>query len=166
MTSIKLLASLAPAILMAGCAASGDYPSLAQRPAERETGTFTPDTAEAAPLPPPPISADVAARLASLQRDAEAAHAEFNRAAPAAERAAGGAGAVGSDGWAAAQVALADLDSLRSRAAVALAEIDLLWIDATVDGGPQSAIAPVRDRIESLIAAEDAVLARLRARVG
>ncbi len=166
MTVFKRLAAIVPAMLLAGCAASSDYPSLAQRPAERIGGTFTPDEAEPAPLPPPPPSADLVARLASLQRDAESLNAEFNRAAPAAQRLAAASGATGSDSWAVAQVALADLDSLRSRAAIALAELDLLWVDATVEGGPQDTIGPVRERVESLIAAQDAVLSRLRARVG
>jgi hypothetical protein len=63
-------------------------------------------------------------------------------------------------------VALADLDSLRSRVAVSLAELDALWVDSNVDGGPRDAIGAARDSVEALVAQEDEVLARLRARVG
>ena len=166
MTPPRRLPTLAAPLLLAACATPGDYPSLAQREVERATGTLAPDAAEPDPAPPTPPSAELVQRLTELQRDAQAAHSEFTRTAPAAERLATAAARAPSDSWAAAQVALADLDSLRSRAAVALAELDILWADATVAGGPREAIAPVRERVEGMIAAEDAVLARLRARVG
>lgn len=165
MTHIRPLALVPLIALLGACATSGEYPSLAQRPAERATGSFTPDAPEVQPTAPSPPSADLVQRLASLQRDAETAHAEFTRATPAAERLAAASGAAPSDSWAAAQVALADLDSLRSRASIPLAELDTLWADASIADSPRSEIAQVRARVESLIAAEDAVLARLRARV-
>jgi hypothetical protein len=161
---IKALIPIAP-FALAACATSGEYPSLAQRPAERAQGTFTAEAAE--PAPPPPVlpSADLAARLAELQRQAESAHGEFRRAAPAAQRLANAAGSRGSDSWASAEVALSDLDSIRSRAAIALADLDTLWVDATLEGGAREAIAVVRSSVEALIAEEDAVLARLRGRI-
>lgn len=161
----SLAAFFLPALL-AACASTGDYPSLAQRPAERAQGTFTPDVTDAAPAPPPAPSADLIVRLESLRRDALARHREFTAALPAAQRLADAAGATGSDSWASAQVALADLDSLRSRAAVALADLDALWVDSTVEAGPRETIGPVRDEIESLVRQEDEALARLRGRVG
>ena len=164
-TPYRLFPILALPAVAACTTPVGDYPSLAQRPAERIEGTFQPDTAE--PVPPPPVlpSADLAARLAQLRRDAEAAHAEFRANTPAAERIARAGGATGSDSWAAAQVALADLDSIRSRSAIALAELDTLWVDATLEAGPREAVGAVRDAVETLIAEEDAVLARLRGRL-
>jgi len=161
------LALLVSLVLLAGCAsASGDYPSLAQRPAERAQGTFTPDAPDAAPPLPVLPSADLAARLAELSRQADATHAEFRGATPAAERLASVAGSRGSDSWAAAEVALSDLDSIRSRTAVALADLDTLWVDATLEAGPREAIGMARTVVEALVAEEDAVLARLRGRVG
>ena len=166
MTSVYRLAALAPALFLCACASTGDYPSLAQRPVERAQGTFTPDTAEPAPAPPPAPSADLLARLADLQRDATSLHAQFVEATPAATRIATAAGATGSDSWASAQVALADLDSLRSRVAVSLAELDALWVDSTVETGPRDAIGAARDSVQALVAQEDEVLSRLRGRVG
>lgn len=166
---MKTVYRLVPILALASVAActtpGGDYPSLAQRPAERIEGTFTPDTAE--PAPPPPIlpSADLAARLDQLRRDAEAAHAEFRANTPAAERLVRAGGGTASDSWAAAQVALADLDSIRSRATVALADLDTLWVDTTLEAGPREAVGSVRDAIEALVAEEDAVLSRLRGRL-
>lgn len=166
MTRFYPLPPLVSIVLLAGCAsASGDYPSLAQGPAERAQGTFAPDTADAAPPPPVLPSADLVARLAELRRQAVATHAEFRHAAPAAERLANAAGSRGSDSWAAAEVALSDLDSIRSRVAVALADLDTLWVDATLEAGPREAIGTTRAAIEALVAEEDAALARLRGRL-
>ena len=162
---LRLLA-LAPIAILAGCASSGDYPSLAQRPAERVQGTLTPATAEATPAPPPAPSANLVERLAGLQREAAARHTEFTAALPSAERLANAAGATGSDSWASAQVALADLDSLRSRVAVSLADLDTLWVDATLDGGARDAIGATRSEVETIVRQEDEALARLRGRVG
>jgi hypothetical protein len=162
----RLLASVGPAMLLTACASAGDYPSLAQRPVERIEGKFDTDSPEPAPAPPPAPSADLVARLADLQRDAASLHARFVESSPAATRLAAAAGARGSDSWASAQVALADLDSLRSQVAVSLAELDGLWVDSNVEGGPREAIGTARDSVEALVAQEDEVLARLRSRVG
>ena len=153
-------------MLLAACASAGDYPSLAQRPAERVEGTFAPGAAETEPAPPPAPSADLVVRLENLRREALARHREFTAALPAAQRLAAAAGSTGSDSWASAQVALADLDSLRSRAAVSLADLDTLWVDATLDGGAREAIGATRSEVESLVRQEDEALASLRARVG
>jgi hypothetical protein len=163
---VHRLAALAPALFLCACASTGDYPSLAQRPVERAQGMFAPDTPEPAPAPPATPSADLVARLADLQRDAASLHAQFVQAAPAATRLAAAAGGTGSDSWASAQVALADLDSLRSRVAVSLADLDALWVDSTVESGPRDAIGAARDSVQALVAQEDDVLARLRSRVG
>lgn len=162
---IRLLA-LAPIAVLAACASGGDYPSLAQRPAERVQGTLTPDAAQAAPAAPVVPSADLTRRLAELRNEAAARHGEFSAALPAAQRLVNAAGATGSDSWASAQVALADLDSLRSRASVPLADLDTLAVDATIDDGPRAAIDSVRSEVESLVRQEDEALARLRGRAG
>ena len=166
MNICRLFTSVGPAMLLTACASAGDYPSLAQRPVERVEGAFAADTPQPAPAPPPIPSADLVARIAGLKRDANALHAQFVEVAPAATRIATAAGAKGSDSWANAQVALADLDSLRSRVAVYLADLDALWVDANVERGPRDAIGPARDSVQALVAQEDEVLARLRARVG
>lgn len=154
------------AISLGACASgSGDYPSLALREAERVEGTFEPETAEApAPAPAPP-SADLLARLGQLRQAAASAHAEFLVAVPAAERLARTAGTVGSDSWASAQVALASLDAARSRAAVALGDLDVLYVDATLAAEQREAIGATRAEVVGLIDQEDATLARLRARL-
>ncbi len=158
----KVLPCIVLADLLAGCATPTDYPSLALRPAEHVENTLPPDYAE--PRPPVPIlpSADLSARLAELERQARAVHGEFVKATPAARRLAAAAGPTASDSWASAQVALADLDSLRSRVAIVLADLDSLWADATLEAGPREAIGNVRGNVEDLVAQEDTVLAQLR----
>ncbi|WP_370189088.1 hypothetical protein [Qipengyuania sp.] len=159
------------AILLAGCAttAAERYPSLATRDVERAEGTFEP--VETAKLEVPPVEVDqgtnLAERLDALVAQAREAHAGFLAAVPAAERrvrAASGS-SVGSDSWAVAQVALADLDSARSTAAIALGDLDILFTAATVQAEDAAAIVTARDSVIALVAEEDAVLERLRAQV-
>jgi len=165
-----MLRPLAPplfALALSACAASSDrYPSLAIRDAERVEGTFEPDAGDAAAPAPSPPSAELVARLGQLREQAASAHREFLSAVPGAERLAAAAGALGSDSWASAQVALADLDSARSKAAVPLGDLDILFVDATLAADQREAIATTRAEVVRLVSEEDAVLARLRARVG
>ena len=165
MTRPRLIV-LAPIVLLGACASQGDYPSLAQRPAERVAGTFAPEPGEVAPAPAPAPSADLVARLAALQSAAKSLHAQFSDAVPAARRLAAPSGGTGTDSWASAQVALADLDSLRSRTAISLADLDALWVDSTVEAGPRDVIGAARSEVEALVMQEDEVLAQLRGRVG
>lgn len=166
MTPLRPLLVLCAIPLVAGCAtASGDYPSLAQREAERVAGTFDPAPTAPTVVAPVAPSADLAARLAQLIGSAETFDRQFRAATPAAERASRSAGATGSDSWASAQVALAELDSLRSQAAVSLADLDALWVEATIDGAARDAVGSARDTVQSLVAEEDTVLARLRGRL-
>jgi hypothetical protein len=65
-----------------------------------------------------------------------------------------------------ASIALADLSSARSRTAVALADLDQLYVAQRVDGGDGIAIAAVRDQVTAWVADEDAVLADLVGRLG
>lgn len=154
------------ALSLGACAtASSEYPSLDLRDAERIEGTFEPDTAQAPPPTPAPPSADLLARLGQLRQEAASAHAEFVAAVPAAERLARSAGAVGSDSWASAQAALAGLDAARSKAAVALGDLDVLYVDATLAAEHREAIGAARSEVVRLIEQEDATLARLRARL-
>ncbi|HCJ22795.1 MAG TPA: hypothetical protein DHV64_14940, partial [Erythrobacter sp.] len=73
--------------------------------------------------------------------------------------------AIGSDSWATAQVALADLDSARSIAATALGDLDILYTAATVQAQDSAAIAAARETVIALVREEDDVLARLRAQI-
>ncbi len=163
-------ASLALIFALPGCAAaSGDYPSLAIRDAERPRGTIeAPEPpVPAIPVPPRITSADVLERAASLRSDAVAAHQRFLAAAPAARRAvsAGAGAAPASDAWARAQVALADLETHRSLTAVPLADLDALLVDQAARLDPVAEVARAHRDVLALVAEEDRTLAQLRSRI-
>lgn len=169
MTRLSLAAACALAALpLAGCAADySNYPSLAPRAAERISGTAEPAQPTTAPPPVVIPSADLTARLAQLGDQAQAAHREFTGRRGRAEQlvsAAGGA-SVGSENWSVASVALADLESSRSQAMVALADLDEIYAAERINGGDGAAIAATRDRVIGWIGEEDEVLARLRGRI-
>lgn len=127
----RLVAVLTGSLLLSGCAtAGGDYPSLAIRAGERPSGTALP--AESAPEPPPPpLATGTAQRIAQAVEQARKAHATFVAAAGSAKRAVSAArGArAPADSWIAAQLALADLQSLRSQAVIAQADVELMFAD-------------------------------------
>jgi hypothetical protein len=167
------LAALALLLPLAACSAAQDYPSLARRPAERMTGSAQAVTPEAPPPSPAPLSPELTTRLAQLVEQARTAHERFAAKRANAERqvAAGGGGAPGSEGWSVATVALSELESSRSDAMVALADLDQLYTTETLaasqtgDESKVMAIAAARDQVTALISEEDDVLARLRGRM-
>lgn len=155
---------------LAACATASDrYPSLAIRDVERAQGQLepVPATPLAVPEVPTGTTGPLPQRLAALGAQADAAHRAFLASAGPAERlarAAAGA-AIGSPAWAAAQVALADLDSARSATAIALAELDTLHVAGSVQAEDIAAIDAARLQVLTLVGEEDATLARLRAQV-
>lgn len=165
---VLLLAATALPVLVAGCASdSSGYPSLARRDAERIAAIPpSPPPPPAAPLPP---DGAVVARMDALVAQATAAHDRFRaRRARAETLVAAAAGApVASESWAVATVALADLESARSDAMVALADIDAADVATRIDGAPATAtvVNAARDIVTGLVAEQDAVLARLRGRM-
>lgn len=169
MTRLPLAAACALAVLpLAGCAADYDsYPSLARRPAERISGTAEPAPPTTAPPPVVVPSADLTLRLTQLSDQAQAAHREFTGRQARAEDLVGAArgASVGSETWSVASVALADLESSRSQAMVALADLDGIYAAERINGGNGANIAATRDRVIGWIGEEDEVLARLRGRI-
>jgi hypothetical protein len=151
--------------MLAACASpEGAYPSLAIRDAERWSGTLE---VAAQPYVPATTAAPTLVSAVQLAAAARALHAEFLAAAPAARRsvaAADGAGP-GSDGWAVAQVALADLESRRSRMMVTLADLDRLYADTSNAGEAIAPIADERADVVAMIDEESALIAQLLARL-
>ncbi|MBU2340836.1 MAG: hypothetical protein KKE77_06275 [Alphaproteobacteria bacterium] len=158
------------ALALSACASSGDeFPSLAIRDVERAQGQFEPIPVAPIDVPEIPTNYEgsLGDRLATLVESARAAHERFVRSEGVARRTVSGAGRapVGSDNWASSQVALADLESIRSDTAIALAEIDILHIAASVAAEDRVRIDAARDSILALVEEEDAALSELRARV-
>ncbi|HEU0099822.1 MAG TPA: hypothetical protein VFQ67_13745 [Allosphingosinicella sp.] len=124
------LAILLPALLAAGCAAPGPYPSLAPRPAEK---AYAEDAEERKPIPQPDDPA-LAGEIDRLLGEARAGAAEFESALPAAQSAASAAGAAGSDSWIEAQQALSRVEAARARTTAAIADLDRLAVERTSAG--------------------------------
>lgn len=163
-------AALVLALGLGACqSASGDYPSLAIRDIERAEGRF--ETVETPQLDVPEVPTGLTGplpeRLAALSQSARAAHERFLAAQPEASRltAAASGASIGSDAWASAEVALSDLDSIRSDTAIALADLDILAIAASVQSEERTAIDATRAEVLALIAQEDDALRDLRGRM-
>lgn len=169
-----LTGSLVSLGLLAGCAGTGSYPSLARRPAERQYGTAAVATSTAVPTPTPTLAPDapLVARLAAIRAAAQTAHGRFTKGLPAGERltAAARGQAPGDDGWSQAQVALAELFAARTQTALALSDLDHLLVEATeTSGGADSAeieaIGDAHVAVGALIESEDADLDRMAGRL-
>jgi multidrug efflux pump subunit AcrA (membrane-fusion protein) len=161
------LTAAALLLILAGCAAdTRNYPSLARRAVERGSAA-APAPAPPAPTPQPP-SLELTARLAALVEQARIAHGRFeSKQGLAGQTVAAGSGAArGSESWAVASIALAELESARSAAMIALADLDQLYAAARIEGSNSAAIAEARNQVIGWIGEEDRVLAAMRGRLG
>ena len=105
------------------------------------------------PYVPPPTPGPVLGRLEQLAADAAGAHRAFLAQTPAVRSAVGAASgaAEGSDSWARASVALAGLESARSRAMIALADLDRMMVDAALEGRELERIVAVRNTVTAQV---------------
>lgn len=165
-------AALALAMMLSACADHRSrFPSLARRPAERSFAAQSvkaPDSrsTDAASAQP---GADLLTRADALVTEAQTAQALFVKRADAVgpRIVAGRNAARGSDAWAAAMVALAELESARSRTGVTLADLDRLLVETTVADpqGTDSRLPALRARhaeVQALVAGQTARIERLR----
>ncbi|WP_338243860.1 hypothetical protein [Aurantiacibacter hainanensis] len=162
MVQARLLLSAALVSLLAACASpEGAYPSLAVRDVERISGSME---VEPAPLLEPPAPATLA-NLEDLAENARAAHQRFLAAAPDARaitNAAAGASR-GSEAWARAQVAIANLEAQRSQTMIALADMDRIYVDAATSAVTTESITEVRSDIDALVEEQNALIQSLLA---
>lgn len=159
-----LFAPLLLSLALSACAAAQNAgaPSLAKRPVE---GRF--DVAPPAPVvqPPGPLPADLAGRLARWEADGAAGQQAFaaERNATASLVSAAAGASVASERWVVAQEAISRLAAARAPLTGALADIDRLYIersvDDAIDGLPD--IYALRDRLADLVATQDAVIEAL-----
>lgn len=158
-------------VLLAGCSTADGYPSLDVRPAEVALRARPAPSASEAPPQLPSPGTDLTTRLKSLLALAQSADATFEQKLPAARKTIAAAGPAASDSWSRAQVSLSELQSSRSSAMSALAELDELYVaardEAPTDLSPKAqAIATTRDQVSAIITAQDKVLAQLGAGLG
>lgn len=153
---------LLSATLLQGCAsADGDYPSLALRDAERpDAANRAPSTEGLALIDPAPPSAAVQAQIEEQVANARAAHRRFLAALPATRRAvaAGGGAPIESDAYAAAQVALGNLQTISSETAFALADLDALLAARSNALLSTGEVAAARETVTALVQEERAAL--------
>jgi len=159
---------LSAALLLGACTTSrSEYPSLARRPAERLTATFdAPPAPVVVVLPAPPAA--VTGQLGGLIGAAQAADAKF-RAREARARitvSAAGNAKMGSESWGTATIAVAELESARAEAMLALSDLDTLYNDTRVRGEDPGQIGAARETVTGLISRQDQVLGELRSRLG
>jgi hypothetical protein len=158
--------SIASILLLSACASTQqEYPSLSIREFE-QTRTLT--VPQATPTPAPAVPAESLDRLSQLLAEARSAHQAFTSQIAATRNAISAArGAdIESQEWAEAQIRLADLESERSRALIALADLDQLFIDAQLQAAPLDEISAVRDEVEAMVAEENLTVAQLSGTLG
>jgi predicted component of type VI protein secretion system len=174
MTS-PLVPAMALTFALAGCGGGGNYPSLAQRPAELNYTTQAP-----APVVPAAIGKPEPAivhQVETLRSDAAKSSETFMQRANEAEhlaRAAHGS-PLGSEAWSATTVAMAALDSARSDTAQSLGELDALQAKMAVtaadsnnpdDKATFALIARADAAVNAMMDAENARIAALHAMTG
>ena len=162
---IRLALPAAMLPLIGACAAQGPFPSLAPRAVERDLAGGSapagcPDFPEAEPsasAPTPPI-VNPDPRLGARAAD-------FAEALPAARAAAESAGAVGTEGWIAAQQEISRLEAARARTVDALAELDALAISRSgvpVGEADYQAVLAAAEEVRGLVQAQQAELDRIQ----
>ena len=156
----RLTAALTAASLIAGCAPSGDFPSLAMRPVERD-----PAAEPERPAPPQaPADPQLTARIGELLAQVRQGESAFRAALPDAQRAARAAGGAGSESWIAAQQEISRLEAVRAPTVAALAELDALSVERSnvpTAVADYAALTAAAEEAGTLAAAQRAEIDRL-----
>ncbi|HEY0412369.1 MAG TPA: hypothetical protein VGD66_04430 [Allosphingosinicella sp.] len=157
---------LAPPLLgLAGCAEGGAYPSLAQRPAERQ---YAEEMARGPVAATPAVADDpaIAARIAALTAEARQGQAEFDAAFAPAAAAVARAGPSGSDGWTQAQQAVSRAASAQGRTTRALADLDQYALERAqraLSAADRERLKAAGEALQALAAGQAERMARLEA---
>ena len=120
---MKFTPALSLLMILSGCAAKGDFPSLALRPIEaKATGLLAdPATKPQAAAPSDPA---LVARIGAARQAAMGSMPAFDGALATAQKAVTNAGAAQSESWIAAQMALSAAERTRDPVKNALADLD------------------------------------------
>jgi hypothetical protein len=170
---IRAVPCVIAALLLSACASHVDYPSLARRDAERITGTAPePGALPPPPAPLPPPDAATKSRLDELVQQAKAAHGRFENQRSRTDQVVGRASssAKGSENWAVASIALAELESVHSEAMMVLTSLDEIHAKDVLahyntPSGDAPYIAAARDQVQTWIGEEDRALDAMRGRL-
>jgi hypothetical protein len=139
-----VLAALAAAVLGAGCAPEGEFPSLARRPIEAQ------DPLEEPVRTPPVVASEPAlrARAAELLAEAREGGRAFDAAYGPAASAARGAGAPGSESWVVAQQAISRAEAARAPTIAALSALDALATERAAAPTNEEDFAAIRGALD------------------
>ena len=154
----------ATVLLLGGCAVEGGFPSLAQRPVEREVAVDDP----VRPAVDVPSDVELRGRIAELRRQAAEGERSFEAMLGPADAAIAAAGAAGSESWIEAQQALSRLEASRAATTQALAELDRLVVvraEIATSSEDFAAIESAIAEVERIAASQQARWDRLRARL-
>lgn len=157
-------AALSVGLSVGGCATGkSSFPSLARRPIERISAAAPVVSPTEAPAPVLPDQQVLGQIDAALGR-AATADARFHQHVIRTRQLVGAAqgAAIASEPWAVATIAVSDLESSRSDAMIALADLDAIYAKARIEGADTAAVGVARDQVVATITAQDAVLAGLR----
>ena len=152
------------ALLMPGCAAEGDFPSLAMRPAERDRSVEEPER----PTPEVPDDPALRRRLSELAATASEGERAFDAAFGPVQAAIGAAGPPESESWVAAQQALSRLEAVREPTTRALAELDRLALgraEAATSAADLAALGAALSEAERIAAGQQQRIDGLRGRL-
>ena len=145
---------------------ANDGPSLAKRAVEGRFDVAPPAIVVA---PPGPLPTDLAGRLQRWEADGAAGQQAFaaERAATASAVSAAAGASVACERWVVGQQAITRLVAPRAPQTVALADIDRLYLDRSVeeqvDGLPE--IYALRERLADLVSTQDAVIDSLNSQL-
>ena len=155
-----VIGALAPALMLGGCAAASDkYPSLAIRDFEREVAPE-----QVTPLPMQAMAPALVEKVAGARALALREDAAFRAALPAVERQVASTRGLSatSNAWAAAQVALSQLQTRRNLTVSALGDIDEVIAAQSAQLVDTSAQQSIQQEVEAILSSQDRALAQLR----
>ena len=156
-------------LALAGCAsATGDFPSLAKRPYEKENPIEEVAVVETLSTE---LSADLQQQVDALLSRSSAAHAAFENALPAVRSLIQSIGnpTTGSESWVNAHTVLSRTDSLRADDVAALGEMDRLVANERekgADTGLVALLSAAQQQISDRVKAENAEVERLTQLIG
>ena len=159
-------AAMTLALLAAACAPPGPYPSLEPRPIEKALAGTDEEPKEAVPAD----DSGLPARIASLMAEVRRGQNEFDAALPSARAAAQRAGAVESESWIEAQLALSRLEAAGALSGKAVADIDALALaeeqSRRLSPGDLARLREASAAAQAVVDRQAAELARIQGQVG
>lgn len=152
------------AVTVSSCAGSSDrYPSLATRDFERVQGQFAAPSGDTLPTRPAPLSIENTEQIDASLVAARSRHEEFLAQLAAAQAIVSEASGTGPDDnrWSLAMVEIASLDSHLSMTTGVLAQLDTLYVDASLGFEERTTIEAARGTLAQMVQTEQQAVDQL-----